>query len=139
MSREDSSELPRLHSLDGLRGFAAVAVAFFHYGNNSSSPLHFEFSKWLLSKGSWPVPIFFCLSGFLIYQNYLNQARHEKKVNGNFYIRRFLRIIPLWWLVVTYAFMTSDTFPNNGGIDRGLRIKLDFSPKHCNGWDGIAI
>lgn len=98
-------------NLDGLRTIAFLMVFISHCWKN----LYFKFeSEWLnvaFSKvfdiGSLGVNLFFVLSGFLI--TYL--LFEEKEQNGaihirNFYIRRILRIWPVYFLVViVFVFM----------------------------------
>lgn len=78
-------------SLDGLRGTAILAVIAYHNfpkGNN--------FFGWL------GVDLFFVLSGFLITSILLGSI-HQKPEAGflkRFYIRRVLRIFPLYYLII---------------------------------------
>ena len=84
--------------LDALRAFAAAGVMYFHFlahGDVGGLP-------W----GGWGVQLFFCLSGFLI-TGILLKCRESAKVDGGygwqlrqFYIRRTLRIIPLFYFVI---------------------------------------
>ncbi|MGK2862021.1 MAG: acyltransferase family protein [Chitinophagaceae bacterium] len=80
-----------LPSLDGLRGIAILLVVFYHnYGFISKSTY-----GWL------GVDLFFVLSGFLITRILIegqDQPGHLKK----FYIRRVLRIFPLYYAVLIF-------------------------------------
>ncbi len=105
-----STSLRHIPALDGLRGFAILLVFIFHYGGGSSSPnpvLHFI---GLVRVGLWiGVPLFFVLSGYLItgilWVSYSNQ--HWWK---NFYIRRSLRIFPLYYLSLAIIGVTAFGF-----------------------------
>jgi peptidoglycan/LPS O-acetylase OafA/YrhL len=98
-------------NLDGLRFFCFLSVFFFHsfHTDNpaikSSSVYHF-FKVTLFGNGFLGVNFFFVLSGFLI--TYL--LIKEKKINKNiqvvrFWIRRILRIWPLYFACVLYGFV----------------------------------
>src|SRR4051812_16240676 len=92
--------------LNGLRAIAAIAVVFAHTttGLYSFGLDCFIFGKYpdgnpkstLLA--GFGVSIFFALSGFLITYLLLEEKR-QKEINiKNFYIRRILRIWPLYYL-----------------------------------------
>jgi peptidoglycan/LPS O-acetylase OafA/YrhL len=88
-------------NLDGIRCIAAVLVLFQHlsdYKNDISYQLPNAERHYVSSLGLFGVTLFFVLSGFLIF--YLLFT--EKKVTGtirikDFYIRRMLRIWPLYF------------------------------------------
>jgi len=77
------ARLPHLSALDGLRGLAVIAVLFFHGG-----------FRW--ARGGWlGVSIFFTLSGFLITNLLVGEwGNHGRIVLGNFWSRRFRRLLP---------------------------------------------
>ena len=79
--------------LDGLRALAVSSVLFAHF-----FPLKYQLS---LPFGSAGVQLFFVLSGFLI-TSILLRSKDVKlsKSLKNFYARRFLRIFPLYYLVL---------------------------------------
>jgi peptidoglycan/LPS O-acetylase OafA/YrhL len=82
-----SRERQRFAPLDGLRGLAIAAVFCFHYRIEPQSP-----AEW----GWVGVDLFFALSGFLI-TGILFDSLGEQHYFKNFYIRRALRIFPLYW------------------------------------------
>lgn len=92
----------RLHGLDHLRAFAIGYVFLFHYKNMVPHP------KWLETVGGfgWSgVDLFFVLSGYLIGGQLLGQQAAGKPiVVSDFYIKRFLRIIPAYLVVVALYF-----------------------------------
>lgn len=96
-------------NLDGLRFFSYVSVFFFHvwllYFDRYQIPGRTgKILGFLFQNGEVGVNFFFVLSGFLI--TYL--LIREKQLSGrihvvNFYIRRILRIWPLFYLVVIFG------------------------------------
>jgi peptidoglycan/LPS O-acetylase OafA/YrhL len=98
-------------NLDGLRFFCFLSVFFFHSFHTEitsikSSPVFHFFKSSLFGNGFLGVNFFFVLSGFLI--TYL--LIKEKKTNNNiqivrFWIRRILRIWPLYFVCVFYGFV----------------------------------
>jgi len=88
--------------LDGLRGLLAFWVFFYHLQMaciGKSTP-------W--GSGATAVDIFMLLSGFLMaYHWYLRRERFLdfKNQTIDFYIRRFFRIAPLYYILLTAAFL----------------------------------
>jgi peptidoglycan/LPS O-acetylase OafA/YrhL len=82
-----STDKQRFAPLDGLRGLAIAAVFSFHYRIEPDSP-----AEW----GWTGVDLFFALSGFLI-TGILFDSLGERHYFRNFYVRRALRIFPLYW------------------------------------------
>ena len=72
----------RFHSLDGLRGIAAIAVAVFH--------CHYS----LLPGGNLAVDFFFCLSGFVIANSYGDALRQGMSAR-QFLNLRIARLYPM--------------------------------------------
>lgn len=87
-------------SLDGLRGIAFLLVFFHHYGltTHSTRPLIFALA-WLAGGGWVGVDLFFVLSGFLITGILLDTCANRYYFR-NFYVRRVLRIFPLFYGVL---------------------------------------
>lgn len=93
----------RIPELDGLRGFAIFVVILDHYiGNVPHGTPHGLPSKLgaILGQGSTGVDLFFVLSGFLI-GGILLGSRTSPHYYKTFYLRRFHRIIPIYygWLL----------------------------------------
>lgn len=90
--------------LDALRALAAFAVLFFHFyiGNGGAQGNLVGRIPW----GEWGVHLFFVLSGFLITDILIkcrdtgSERKHQLR---QFYIRRSLRIFPLFYLVTFIA------------------------------------
>jgi peptidoglycan/LPS O-acetylase OafA/YrhL len=87
-------------ALDGVRGSAAVAVFIYHYGGGASSskPALHIFGE-IVHLGWVGVSLFFVLSGFLI-TGILLDSFDRPGWCKTFYIRRTLRIFPLYYFVL---------------------------------------
>lgn len=100
-----STVIGRSHmpELDALRGIAILAVLFYHGFSWSCDPVHFARWQRLVVMATLPgwlgVNLFFVLSGFLI-SGILLDSRHNPHYYRNFYIRRALRILPLYYMVL---------------------------------------
>jgi len=85
--------------LDGLRAVAVSLVLLDHFGSNGAFP-----SLWRVAPLGWVgVDLFFVLSGFLI-TRILLATRTDTHYYRNFYIRRALRIFPLYYCVLALVF-----------------------------------
>jgi len=91
-----------LPNLTPLRFFLSIFVVLFHvpqFCKNQGLPF---FDAWsIFYKGSEAVYMFFSLSGFLIIrQLYLEKKETNTIALKDFYIRRVLRIFPLYYIVL---------------------------------------
>jgi peptidoglycan/LPS O-acetylase OafA/YrhL len=102
-------EMTYLKGLNGIRALAALSVVVGHINNAVHSP-HTEDS----SIASYAVTVFFSLSGFLITYLLLKERDKQPIDIKKFYIRRILRIWPLYFLYMSIAvvFTTTAIFPN---------------------------
>ncbi len=66
--------------------------------------------KSLYGYGHLSIQLFFCCSGFLVYAAFAQKSPNETKPISNFFIRRTLRIIPLWWACLFFVYFYYD-FP----------------------------
>ncbi len=84
-------------NLDGVRAIAALMVMFYHFFN--TLPTETPLGAWLVkgtALGQTGVTLFFVLSGFLITRILLSTKTTEGYFK-NFYVRRTLRIFPLYY------------------------------------------
>jgi peptidoglycan/LPS O-acetylase OafA/YrhL len=94
----------RIPELDGLRGLAIFLVILCHYIEDGPvGPRHSLAARTgeVLGLGTFGVDLFFILSGFLIGGILLN-SRLSPRYYNTFYLRRFFRIIPIYysWLIL---------------------------------------
>jgi peptidoglycan/LPS O-acetylase OafA/YrhL len=91
--------------LDVLRG-VAIAMVLLYHGTTTFDPIFFVHHtpfdlqiRNILLTGSFGVHLFFVLSGFLI-TGILIDSRHKSDYFRNFYLRRILRIVPAYLLLL---------------------------------------
>lgn len=92
--------------IDLLRGFAILGVIAVH-SHQKISNLD-EISKWLFNYGQLGVQLFFVASALTLC---LSMNQRKENNYSNFYIRRFFRIAPLYYLAIIIYFSWS-TFKN---------------------------
>jgi peptidoglycan/LPS O-acetylase OafA/YrhL len=98
-------ETSRIPELDGLRGIAILLVVACHYVGSAAFQTPSSFYSWLSRfaiLGEYGVDLFFVLSGFLI-GGILLRARTSPSYYRPFYIRRFYRIIPIYYVWLAFC------------------------------------
>ncbi len=91
-------ELKKLDFIDSLRGWAVLGVICIHV--YIWLPWHGPL-EWFLLKGNRGVQLFYLLSAFTLF-NSLSIRKVEKYPLINYFIRRFFRIAPLFYLSIIY-------------------------------------
>lgn len=123
-------------NLDGLRFFAFLAVFLYHslYTPFAHIQENFVFGGLftLTRGGHLGVNFFFVLSGFLITYLLMDEKRKTQRINvGKFYLRRVLRIWPLYYLILILGFLIFPILRNAFGDNP--------EPEKGNPWLYIAF
>jgi len=126
---------PRLGShipaLDAIRGLAILMVTLFRFSDaNNIGAEHIggdlssvgRLTVRLFAQGDRGVDLFFVLSGFLI-TGILFDAKGTEHYFRNFYVRRTLRIFPLYYGVLFFYFVLTPLLPFHVSSSADLRDK----------------
>ena len=99
-----NKEQHKLYGLDHLRALAILLVLGFHYQlGYFGSP---DWTKAFNQFGWTGVDLFFVLSGFLIASQLFAQMKKGKHISlEEFFLKRFFRIIPIYFVVVGIYFL----------------------------------
>ncbi|MBS1781315.1 MAG: acyltransferase [Bacteroidetes bacterium] len=104
-------KLKYIKELDSVRGLAALSIMWLHFaGTITPSGSVSSFFMKTASVFQTGVPLFFVLSGFLITRILLN-SKSDTNYFSSFYMRRALRIFPLYYFVFVagvYALACAD-------------------------------
>jgi peptidoglycan/LPS O-acetylase OafA/YrhL len=104
-----------LKPLTGIRAIAAFLVFLYHY--NIFVPQKDKLSAWgIIDELHIGVTLFFVLSGFLITYRYYD--RHHEIFTKRFYIKRFARIYPLFFILTSLTYI--HLLINGQSLDFGL-------------------
>ena len=131
-------ESKRIPNLTPIRFILALLVVIFHiaqFNKNRNIPFFNDLA--IFHKGTEAVYMFFSLSGFLIIKQLFVEKTHTNTIDiKSFYIRRILRIFPLYYLVLTFGFLYYHyilplfgfEFDNNYNLLSGLILSMTFFP-----------
>lgn len=129
----------RLHYLDAIRGIAVLMVLTLHSTELSDISGFPAIMSRFITSGKFGVQLFFVVSGFTLFFT----LAQENKTKLNFYVRRFFRIAPAYYV----AILAYSWYNNNWGVGPLLNFMFlhGFSPKYINsivpgGWSiGIEM
>ena len=128
---------PHLPGVESLRAYAAFAIVIFHVIHLTQAPVphSLEFMKLFFGYG---VPLFFVVSAFSLAYGYEGKLS-TKAQTAEFYLRRVLRIAPLYYLAVAVQLISIKAqgydMPSLGDIALSLGFVFNMSPHIV---DGIA-
>jgi peptidoglycan/LPS O-acetylase OafA/YrhL len=119
-------------ALDGLRAIAVTCVVLTHVGFQTGQSFKGSFGA-LLNRLEAGVPIFFLISGFLLYSPFVHaQLQGEAKPRVRTYLRnRALRILPAYWVLLAVVFLFEDQrYASTGEVLRQVFLLQTYSPRH---------
>ncbi|KFN40556.1 MAG: hypothetical protein JU82_02360 [Sulfuricurvum sp. MLSB] len=120
----------RVYTIDYLRGILALLVMVYHY-SMWEKLLTPDATSFLTRNALYGVSLFFIISGFSLTLSYYRKFDHfDIRALKDYFFKRFARIYPLYWLVVT-LFLASllvggKTFPAIEQILLNLTISFVF-------------
>ncbi|MBT2224776.1 acyltransferase [Nonomuraea sp. NEAU-A123] len=92
-------------ALDGIRALAALGVWVLHVGGNTGIIYREGMFAWMTTRLGIAVPIFFLLSGLLLYRPWARAVIEDtpRPRPGRYLWRRLVRVLPAYWLVTALA------------------------------------
>ena len=128
----------RIPSLDGLRAVAILMVIVGHSVHGmSEAGFSAATALYAFHISTMGVSVFFVLTGFLITSLLIAEKAQTGRIRlGNFYVRRFFRIVPVYYtyltLIMVLASLGRATVPRSGILPAYLFL-WNYSP-HADGW-----
>ena len=128
--------------VDALRGVAILAVIMVHTGQYGTNNLPAMLSK-VSEQGGRGVQLFFLLSAFTLFLSMQNRIKSEIRPTKNFFIRRFFRIAPLYYLGIGYYLFQNGISYSPLNVISNFTFTHGFNPYWINnlvpgGWS-IAV
>ncbi|MEV5494167.1 acyltransferase [Nonomuraea fuscirosea] len=116
-------------ALDGIRAFAALGVWLLHVGSNTGVMYREGVFPWMMSRLGIAVPIFFLLSGLLLYRPWARAVIEDtpRPRPLRYLWRRVLRVMPVYWLVTGLALWAWSSFDWTGWA-KWLLLLQNFFP-----------
>jgi peptidoglycan/LPS O-acetylase OafA/YrhL len=117
MSEQVAAPRGRMPGIDGVRALGALGVLVVHVGLISGFNMrNGDGIGQYFARGEVGVTIFFVVSGFLIYRPFVAANLDARPVPdiGRFLVRRLVRIVPLYWLVLTIVLFVQHRSPVDG-------------------------
>ena len=138
-----------LIALEGLRGVAILMIMLRHFYNEEiirdGYPIIGPIMTKLAVAGNYGVELFFVITGFLI-TNILLDSENRPNFFRNFYMRRFLRIFPLYYAVLFVIFFILPHLVTFDAAAKDIATRqiwfwtyLSNAPWSGGGWDNSAI
>lgn len=100
----------RLHTLDYLRGIAALGILIFHFMKWGGAEL--TTASFIERIGFFGVSVFYILSGLTLHYVYYDRLEFSRESLFHFYKKRIFRIFPLLWLITILSIIISKKSPN---------------------------
>lgn len=88
----------KLLYVDALRGWAILAVVMVHVGTVETSAVLGA----VIGQGARGVQLFYVVSAFTLFLSFQNRTGSERMPVRNFFVRRFFRIAPMYYLGICY-------------------------------------
>jgi len=129
----EKSPAQRFEYINALRGFAFMMVLAVHSANEVTGlPPKLDA---LVGQGARGVQLFFLISAFTLLHSMASRDGREGGLIVNFFVRRFFRIAPLFWLAICVWLWIDGPFEPRFWAPRGVSesgIALTFL--FLNGW-----
>ncbi len=116
------SEKRHFAGLDELRALCALGVVVFHIETLKKISGQFSFAELpvITGMGYYGVRCFYVLSGFLVAYLLLEERQTRGSVSlSSFYLKRFCRIAPIYYLVVLFTFFI---FPSINPLQTSMNV-----------------
>ena len=100
--------IKKLDYIDALRGLAILGVIMVHTSQYGSTVLP-GFISDIIRQGSRGVQLFYLASAFTLFLSFKFRSNSEKFPIRNFFVRRFFRIAPMYYLGICYYLFQDGT------------------------------
>jgi len=135
----------RLDGIDILRGIAVSGVVMYHFFVLLDL-VHNPYFAYIHAFGSLGVPLFFVISGYLIYRSVDNSTKRMGRKRGviNYFLHRFFRIAPayyvnLFFLLILASLILDSSFLYSSSFLKQLLSNLTFTSYFVHRTSGFGF
>ena len=104
------SDVKKYDFIDALRGLAILAVMLVH-SSQAVTPSN-GILRWLMDEGARGVQLFYIASALTLCMSWMARSSHELFPIRNFFIRRFFRIAPLFYIAIVFYSYVNGSAPD---------------------------
>ena len=104
------SDIKKYDFIDALRGIAILGVILVH-SSQSVAPTN-TILLWFMGEGARGVQLFYVASALTLCMSWVARSSHEAFPIRNFYIRRFFRIAPMFYIAILSYILIHGFFPS---------------------------
>ncbi|MDB5117575.1 MAG: cellulose-binding, family [Mucilaginibacter sp.] len=103
--------MKKLDYIDALRGLAVLGVMMTHTAQYGSFNVP-DILKHITDEGSAGVQLFYIASAFTLFLSFKSRSQKEASPVRNFFIRRFFRIAPMYYIGIVYYLFQNGMGPS---------------------------
>jgi peptidoglycan/LPS O-acetylase OafA/YrhL len=109
-------ETQRLDYIDAMRGLAILAVLVMHSAVMVQTDIPIKSIQNIINSGAMGVQLFYITSAFTLFLSLKSKSDKEHNPTRNFFLRRFFRIAPLYYIMIVYHLIESNFHVSPGTI-----------------------
>jgi len=126
-----------LEFVDALRGLALLGVVLVH--TSQQVPQLSPRTAAIMGYGAFGVHLFFVTSAFTLFLSLHRRSRSEARPTVNYFLRRFFRIAPLFWLAIVFYVKWNGTGPQYWAPHGITPIAVMATAAFVHGWHPTVI
>ena len=123
--------MKKLDYIDGVRGWAIILVLIVH--SQFVTPAH-DSIQYFIYHGAMGVQLFFIVSAFTLFYSLENRKNVDKKPILSFFIRRFFRIAPFFYIMMIFSLLYYGLSPRFFAPEGISKLNIFLTTIFLNGW-----
>jgi peptidoglycan/LPS O-acetylase OafA/YrhL len=132
------TEIHRLDYIDSLRGLAILAVLVLHSASLFQTNVQIKAIQNIIGSGEMGVQLFYIVSAFTLFLSLKNRFSRENNPIRNFFLRRFFRIAPLYYIMIIYYLVEANFRISPGTLISHITFLHGLHPYWINTFVGGA-